>query len=558
MTESKNFQWTLCAFALALAARLFWLGHLPLADREAFWSLQAFDIAQGQAPLIGSNAGYVNLTAIIFYIFQANNFTARFVSALFGAALVFVPFLFRDKLGDKAALVLSFVFVFEPGLLALSRTAASPILAIASVLLAWGLYRNGSIKAAGIFAGLALLSGVSLWAGLIGLAAAFALATALPANSDDQSRLDPSAIKTSLIYAVGAYLALGSIMLLAPNGLSAGLSALPEYFSSWVAVGDVPAARLLIALAMTQPFGIILALIALARGVMDRDRVALSLSAWMIVALVSAIANPSRQAADLAWALIPLWTLASLEVSRMIAPIREGKIETIGMLMLALVILTFAWLDFASIANVPLEPSALQARWLVLGGALILLGLSTALIALGWSPAVAMQGTTWALLIVFAVHLFVSAMFTAGIRAERTTELWRNVPQVTQAEWIEKAANDLSQSGKGVDARLDVTVVGINSPALRWLFRNWEYAEAGAIPADQSPALVITRAEDSSLQLAESYRGEDFVWRSYPAWETAIPTDWLRWMITHQMPQGEEKIILWSRVNLFLNAEKMP
>src|SRR5512135_1605242 len=133
----------LLALVLGLALRLIALGSLPLTDNEARWALQALGVAQGARPVLGSQSAYTLLTAVFFIIYGgASNFLARLVPALAGSALVLAPALFRDRLKPRPAVILSFCLAFEPGLVALSRQAGSSILAVAFLLLAWGLWRG--------------------------------------------------------------------------------------------------------------------------------------------------------------------------------------------------------------------------------------------------------------------------------------------------------------------------------------------------------------------------------------------------------------------------------
>src|SRR5687767_5245332 len=326
------------AFGLAIAVRLLRLGEVPLSDDEARWAMQALDLSKGLHPAIGAQPAYVLLTAFVFYGMQASNFTARLIPALAGSALVLAPMLFRNRLGNKAALVLSFVLALEPGLLAMSREAGSPIMALSAAIFAWGFWQLGNLRAAGILAGLALLSGPALWPGVIGLAIAYGLSRALLSSYDEQESgtEQPAFDRQNLImagaYALGTYLAVGSLFLLVPGGLGAGVASVPGYLLGWVDFVGVPPLRLLTALAFYQLLAIILAAASLARGIRQGDRLVMSLRLWLLVSLVLALVYPSRQVSDLAWVLISLWTLASIEAAHHLFPIRVRVWETLGML----------------------------------------------------------------------------------------------------------------------------------------------------------------------------------------------------------------------------------
>jgi predicted membrane-bound mannosyltransferase len=117
------------ALAFAISLRFFHLGALPLSNFEADWALQALRIIQGLRPTIGPNPAYVHLTAVLFFLFSATNFLARFWPALAGTALVLAPWLLRRRMGRIPALVLAFGLALDPGLVAMSRLAGGPILA---------------------------------------------------------------------------------------------------------------------------------------------------------------------------------------------------------------------------------------------------------------------------------------------------------------------------------------------------------------------------------------------------------------------------------------------
>ena len=577
-TRRPNLETILFVLAvfLAFALRLFHLGDLPLSDDEARWAMQAFDFAKGLHPVIGPQPAYVLLTALLFYAFQASNFMARFLPALVGASLVFAPLLFRDRLGNKVALVLSFVLAIEPGLLALSRQAGSPIIAFATVIFACGFWRIGNVRLAGIMAGLALLAGPLLWPGVIGIALAYFLSNAFLRSSDQESTdvekqplFDRKQLMTAGFYALGTYLAVGSLFLLAtPGGLSAGLAALPAYLAGWVpAAGAVVSwSYLILALVVYEFFAVVLAAITLVRGIMQKDRQVMILGIWLAMALLVAILYPSRQVADLVWVLIPLWLLAALEFSRYLVPAKDEVWTTLAMTGGTIAILIFALFNFLTIAISPLDMSATARTFgtltltngevygSVVVGALLLLVASVALVGYGWSRDVAFQGATWGLLIAFVFYTFSATIAAGGLRTRLSQELWSSGPQTLQAETLTKQMGDLSRWDVGVDKGLDVFVSGVDSPALHWALRDWNATYSTAPTLTGTPAFVIASNQLSAPELASGYRGQEFTLRGYPGWDSSTPADWLRWAMSHNVPNGEEKIVLWTRSDIFIDA----
>ena len=157
------------AFLIALGLRLVQLGTAPLTDSEANFALQALHIANGTRPLLGPQPAYILLTSVLFLIFESSNFMARLIPGIMGSVMVFAPMFFRGQLRPRPALILAFLFAIDPGLVALSRLAGGVVLAVAFTLFAWGMWNHRRFVLAGIFAGLALLSGTSIWMGLLGL-----------------------------------------------------------------------------------------------------------------------------------------------------------------------------------------------------------------------------------------------------------------------------------------------------------------------------------------------------------------------------------------------------
>ena len=281
------------------------------------------------------------------------------------------------------------------------------------------------------------------------------------------------------------------------------------------------------------------------------------------MALLLALVYPGRQVADLAWALIPLWALAALELSRYTKIEGIGAWELAGVTTLTVSILVFAWMNLAGVAGQAFTSPLAQTRLLLLLGALLLLGLSLTLVGMGWSLDLARQGAVWGSALFLAAFTLGAATGAAGLRRPLTAELWSPAPQTAQADLLQKTMDGLSNWRKGHIEALDVTVVELDSPALRWLLRDWEVKETGALSPADSPSLVVMplrgiTPQGMQVNLATAYRGQDFVWHQTPAWDLARPEDWLRWFVYRQMPQQTESVVLWARNDLFFNEEAAP
>lgn len=545
------------AFLLALAVRLIRLGTWTLTDLEAQWALQALGVAQGLHPALGSQPAYVLLTSIFFFFYgSATNFLARFVPALAGSFLVFVPFLFRERLKPRPSLILAFFLALDPGLVALSRQAGSPILAVAFLLFAWGFWEQKQSRLAGVFAALALLSGSSLWEGLLGLGLAWAIRQAIEARgkTGSASGRERSEWLSALWFGIGTLLIGGTLFFLSPNGLSAWLSSLPEYLSGWTRSSGISAGMMLLSLIAYQPLAVILGLITSVRGWISGSKRVMSLSIWMGIALLLALFYPFHQVSDLVWMLVPLWALASLELARAVNILPEERRQVIGVAGLSVFILFFVWLQFLSVTTLPFPSSLVNDRIWLLAGSLLLLVICILLVAVGWSARTAQFGAIWGVAVALGIYSFGAMLAAGNLRVTVGQEMWTADKTPAQADLLLTVTNEMSDwSMDNINAQ-PITIVGVDSPALEWLLRGHTIATVSALSASASPPFAIT-TDQNNPALAAGYRGESFVWRQAPLWDNAAVSDWMTWLAYHQMPQSTETIIFWVRNDLFLDTK---
>jgi hypothetical protein len=285
---------------------------------------------------------------------------------------------------------------------------------------------------------------------------------------------------------------------------------------------------------------------------------------WLGVALLLAVFY--RQAGELVWVILPLLTLASLELTRALNIFAEERME-VGLVVLALmVILVYIWFDVSKIAldpysqigatSLPLFGRTLQiaaAPYVILLGAFLIIILCIAFVAFGWSARTAWLGATWAFVIFLGIYVLGAAWGASRLRPQSGFELWLPDQPPAQAELLLSTADDISKFSLGQTQSQPVTVMGIDSPALEWLLRDREVDVVPTLNPQVAPPIVITPVMND-LGLPSAYRGQDFIWRQSPQWQTIKTPDWIRWLVFRQLPHDDETVILWARNDLFPDA----
>ncbi len=540
------------AFGLALAMRFLALGQTPLSDAEAGLALQASHVLGDAATDLGSQSAYVMLTGILMFLSDATDWVARFWPAIAGSLLVLVPALFRKKLGSNAALVLAFCLALDPGLTATSREAGSTMIATTALLAVLGFTLARRPVWAGIAAGFALLSGPALWPGLISVGVGAWLITRQAVDEEAEAgRFD---WRTALIAAAAVFFLVGSLVFLKPGGLGAALGGLPEYLSGWgrpsagVAIGVV-----LTALPVYEAAALFLALLGLGRAIFRKDSLDLRLAAWAGIALLLVVAYPGRQIVDLTWVLLPLLALAARQLARMLDAPREDRTAMIGQALLTAVMVFFAWSSVLDLSNLvdQVGATAPALEWGRFAASLVLLGIATFLVGWGWSVEAARDGLQWGIALVVGLFSLAALFNGMGVSRRAEMELWRSGPPFTQEALLQTTLRNFSEWQPSLNTQIDIAVVGLDGPALRWALREFDHVSyVSDLPVNAQPAVMIT-PNDVVLEQAAPYRGQDFeIWRK-PFWDLFLGRDWLNWSVYRTGMTDYEQMIVWVRTDLF-------
>ena len=544
-------------FLLALVLRFYQLNIPMLSEQEASLALQA---AGMPAAAPASMSGLAAVIAPILFLFGKSETTARVIPAVFGLLIIFTPFLFRKYLGDKAAVILSILLMFDPSIAAYSRQVNGVMLSLTGLLFAVGFLLNRRYIGAGIAAGFALLGSPSFWPGLlaIGLAGWLTYRKAGSVDElDDQGfpGLEQDDLIKAGIALLGTILLLGSVFMTRPAGMAAPIIQLWSYLQGWAGGISADASLMVMSLLLYQPVVLFMGITESILEIRSGDRKGKFLLWWFFLALMLSVAYPSRGFDSMVFVFLPLLVLSARCIIRIIERSEKPDMVAFGQMTLTILLLLFSWMNFI-VVKFPLDNQEATLHMLAAAGGLLLLMIATILIRMGWPSIQCWTGLWMGLAVVFGIYAISTAWRSAGLGKNPETEVWNYQGITSEMDLLTKTAGDISEFN--VSSRTGINIVALNYPsnALKWALRDFTSVnDATSLPSLSNPAIVITAGEEVP-SLAKAYRGQDFALTRRTSWSLILPEEWIKWIAWREVPSNSDQIILWARADLFPGAEK--
>lgn len=538
----------------ALVVRLIGLGHLPLNEAEAGLALQSAGKLVADASDVSSQPGYVALTRMLFTLFGTSDFLARFWPVLIGSFLVVVPFYFKKYLGSKEALLLAAILVFDPAGLVLSRQAGGDMLAVSGLALTAANLSSKRYKSAGFWLGIALLGGISVWYGLlILLVSAVALGWLGIQGKIILTLSDgvKNAGKALLLFAVGTFLLIGTLLFFYPSNLGGFGGSLGDLLSGF-ASPEPFSIKVIIIVALTYYLpGIILGAWQGLDGIIGKNKVDQALLVVFGVSLLWVIVYPGRSVGDLIWLSIPLWALSARKVIQLANISMAERTSVFAHVFLVVVLAGFIWLNLSgyvlSIGNAASEKNRLVAIII----SVVLLILTTVLVGWGWTWRTAGKALTLGFCLFLTVYGLGASLRAAGYGDKPCHEPWRDSPCFTGTDYLVRTIQDTSEWNFKSRTGIDIGVVGVQPDALLWSLRNYPGVKQSiAFPTLNQPSLLITDNDEINAP-PEGYLGQDFVIMQKVDWKEIFEENYLAWLVNRKVASEDDLAILWVRNGLF-------
>lgn len=555
-----RYYWLMLAAALVLGTflRFLNLGKASLTDSDARQALQVLSVVRGEPVQIGGQPGYVGLTSLMFFIFGSGNFAARFWPALFGAALVLVPALYRKQLPDTAGVTLAFLIAMEPGLVALSRSADGSMIAICALLAGLGFLLNRKCIPAGVMLGVALTCGEDFWLLGLTIGISWLLLILIENEKGAFARIGDFFKEKTLgwgltISAAATALIISSQFFIHPSGISGIGSGLVDYFKSWISHDGLTIPVFSLVFLTTQLPAIVLGIWGLIVGLRRQNRRVRLLGLWWGIGLVLGFLNPSHYSLTLPLVNLPLFVLAAMQIANLLdGMVFESRAVVVIEMGVTISLFLFSALNFLNMVNFyPSDAVMMRNRLLGIFLPMALWIAFTILLSWGWNVVSTRSGLLSGVGVLLLLLLAGSGWKAAGLGSHPENELLTNQGTITGESQLLQTMTDVARWNSGQANRIDVTLVGLDSPALTWALRDFETVTAdSAFPVSTTPSMVISNMENR-MNAQTLYRGQQILWSLEPDYSQMTWQGWAKWNFVRTVPQQKGNLILWVRNDLF-------
>lgn len=541
--------------AVALGLRFALLSNNPLNDHEANLALQALSIAKGQAAGLTGEPGYLSLTALLFFVFGASNFTARFWPAIFGIFAVLLPFLYRPRIGRKAALWIAVLIAMDPFLVGISKTAGGSMLALVGLLAGIGFVLRNKPVIGGICLGIALSGGPDIWTGFLILAGVGIALRFLGSDLRDRYELGLSKQDLLLIAGSGAIslILISTLFFTNLYGINAIGSSLASFFATWRATGtDVLFGKVVAWLIMQAPT-LVLAIWGLVGGILRKNIKTQILGVWWVLSLILAVVSSESGVDHFYWVSIPILIFAAFKLQNLFEQrLIENRLVFLSEAILVVGLSVFFFLNLLALVNNGyLSPEETRNRIIGTLLPIILIVVLTILLSWGWSFSATRLGFFAGILLLFSLAVFSNAWKAGGLGNLPQNEMGNLRGYPIGSEPLTYTISDISSWNVGQDDRIDILIVGIEYPSLEWELRDFEeLSKESSYNPNLSPSLLVTGI-DQSISSSSSYRGQKFIWSEKPDLAAMKLVDWVKWAFFRTAPVEKTELILWARNDLF-------
>ncbi|NJN55255.1 MAG: hypothetical protein HC804_11125 [Anaerolineae bacterium] len=492
------------------------LGRIPLANAEAELALSLWRFWQPgeSAEIIINSPAYFTLTALLTQIFGFSDAVMRLVPALFGLALLCLPWLLRQRLGNAGALVACTFLALSPLNVILSRTVGGEAIALFAVLLlvvTYVRYRDTAVShwlyLAAAAVGLGLASAPLFYSGLVTLLITWGATRLFGLNLFPESKPpDSTSKRTALLVGGAVFVAFSSFLLWNP----AGLGGSAQILGTWLAqLGGDGNGRTLaepfLALVRYEPALFILGAAAVLWALWRTSVPGLALVYWLLAALILMLIQPGIME-NAALVTLPGYLLLGLLAGHVLDE-RPVTLMSWGVAAGLFLFFMLILVNTGRFVRVVLfDPTEVQYL------AMIVIAFALTAVLLYLLLTLDITAVTQGILLGFLAFLVVitwgTSWWLGHLAANDPRERWVQSSTDGDVRLMVDTLRMLSLQLSGSETDLEVAS-SVDTAVLRWYLRDFRRAQIGnTLPAAAGDVLIT--ADEAEPALAASYSGADF------------------------------------------------
>lgn len=551
----STFIWFLVVFLIALTLRVALLDRMVFSQNELVLVNQALQISQRLSTVTSTVPVYTGLTGLLFFIFGAGDFLAGVVPALVGASMVLLPWAWRNRLGQKTALIFAIALTFDPTFLLFSRAIHGGIFAIAGLLWAFTFLKKNKTILAGLSLSFAFLSGAPFWifllvAGLTWVAARLLL----PDQVEELFAFQFIDRKEGLLsfgagFVVSSALILTSF-LLNPSGLGGVTSGLIAFILNFSHPFERPAYHLIYLLFAHSLLSLLLFTIGFFRPRSVESRGWYKLAGLsVLIALVLGLIVSRESYETLMWIAFVTWLGGAAWLGKWQFK-TQGSWFSSGLIIgFVLAILTYLLINIGRIAGLPFGTPQFWNIFLMIAAGVILLVSAWWLVRFGWSTGDGSQLFLLAILSFIAIVTISSSTRSLYQTQEvRSLEYLDNFLILPNND-IKRVSENFALTGKILEQSGTFELVDLPAE-FSWYFRGF------FIERNQPGTSVILTRTYSMPDRDDEYRGSSVVLERTINWHRETLSTYLQ-SLAGSTPAFEDQAgVLWVRTNLFTGASQ--
>lgn len=556
LTNKKKLLFYIIAiFSFAFFLRFFHLGNIPLNSFESQRALEALNSNQRYEVVEG---GYVILTRILFFFFNATNFAARFWPALIGSAAVLIPFIFKGQIGELRTIFLSLFLAIDPLFVAASRQVNSRIFALIAIsFIYFGIIKKNRLVTI-ISCTMGLLCGQNFWLGGF-IQIIYFFINYLKEKNGTANIKSIVSIKRIFQkkYCVFFLPMLFLMLVLVPGLLDYITKGFILFLKGWLIEIYNPSTyinKLLIFFSYFPIIFIVIPLITHKLLISKNTRIS-NLKKYCIVGFLVILIYPNANVVDFLWISAPFWylLLVGLEDISFGDFIKDSDQQWIA--AIGFTLCCFLWLNFLSFSRVTKVQTNLIPYILETLGSFLLILIFIMFAIAFWSKKKAISGLIISVLFFVGILQIGQSFRVANIMNNGEMELLRDSGYFKDADLLKKTMNQITIANEERKESILIKIdSSIDQTPIIWLLREYNLAEIYLLDQFNSSANTIFYILNSEKRIENEndFYSQSYVTSSEPVWNINNNLkEFLYWFLFREGSVTGKMVKLWIPTDIF-------